>query len=85
MRRSNGFVIWLEALSIICHTTKDGVYTVLHPSLSRWFRTDDDQLQYRRLPHNMCSEKLFATRVSRRGNMGAQYLPPNLVGHAHSQ
>ena len=39
-------------------TTQHGVRTVLHPSLSRHFRTNDRQLQYRRLQHDVFSDTL---------------------------
>ena len=58
---------------------------VLHSSLSMWFRINDCQLQYRRLPHNVYSDMLFATTVCRRGNKCAECLPPNFVGHAYFQ
>ena len=49
-----------------------GICIVLHPLLSRRFRTNDRQLQFRRLPHKVYSDMLFATTVSRRGNRCAQ-------------
>jgi hypothetical protein len=49
-------------------TTQRGVRTVLHPSLSRRFRTNDHNLRYRRLPHDMFSDTMFAGTVSVRGN-----------------
>ena len=61
-----------KACNAICHTTQHGVCTVLHPSLSRQFRTNDCQLIYRRLPHNVYSDTLFAITVYRRGNRYAQ-------------
>ena len=60
-----------KAPNIIHQTTQHGTHTVFHPSLSRWFRTNDHQLQYR-LPHNMYSDTLFDTTVSGRGNRCAQ-------------
>ena len=57
-----------KALNKIQCTTLHGVCTVMHPPLSRQFRTNDYKLLYRRLPHNMSSDTLFATTVSRRCN-----------------
>ena len=42
-----------NAVNTICHTSQHGVGTVLHPSLYGQFRTKDNQLEYRRLPHNV--------------------------------
>ena len=45
-------------------TTQNGVRTVLHPSLSRRFRTNDRQLRYRRLSHPMFTDTLEAKTTS---------------------
>ena len=46
-----------KALHIFCHTTQHGVCTVLN--LFSWkFRTNNHQLRYRRLPHNVYSDTL---------------------------
>ena len=42
-----------KAVNRIQCTTHNGVCTVLHPSLSRSFRTNDHVLWYKRLPHNI--------------------------------
>ena len=39
-------------------TTQSGVRTILHPTLSRRFRTNDRQLRYRRLSHYMFTDTL---------------------------
>ena len=67
----------VKALNMICHTTQHGVCSELHPSLSSQFRTSDCQLQYRGLLHNVYSDTLFATTVSRRGNRCAQIFATN--------
>jgi len=54
------------------HTTQRAVRTVLHPSLSRRFRTNDRQLRYRRLPLTMFTDTLLTKVPSRRGNVYAQ-------------
>ncbi len=53
-------------------TTQRGVRTVLHPNLSRRFRTNDRQLRYRRLPVTLFTDTMFSTVKSRRGNNCAQ-------------
>lgn len=42
-------------------TTQSSVRTILHPTLSRRFRTNDWQLRYRRLSHSMFTDTLEAT------------------------
>jgi hypothetical protein len=53
-------------------TTQRGVRTVLHPSLSRRFRTNDRQLRYRRLRSDIFGDTLEANVKSNRGNKYAQ-------------
>ena len=53
-------------------TTQRGIRTVLHPSLSRRFRTNDRALRYRRLPHDVFGDTLIAGTKSRRGNKYAE-------------
>ena len=54
-------------------TLQRGVRTVLHPTLSRRFRTNDRQLRYRRLSHDMFTDTLKSRVVSwRRKNRYAQ-------------
>ena len=61
-----------KVMNTIRQSTQCGVHTVLHPWLSRWFRTNDHQLWYRRLSRNLYSDTLFATTVSRSCNKCAQ-------------
>ena len=61
-----------EAQKTIQATTQWGIRTMLHPSLSRWFRTNDRHLCYQCLAHSVFSDMMFATTVSRRGNRWAQ-------------
>jgi hypothetical protein len=49
-------------------TTQRGIRTVLHPTLSRRFRTNDRQLRYRRLPIDCFTDTLFSNTTSRRNN-----------------
>ena len=53
-------------------TTQRGVRTVLYPTLSRRFRTNDRQLRYRRLPVTLFTDTMYASTKSRRGNKCAQ-------------
>ena len=52
-----------KAQNTVQHTTQRGVRTVLHPTLSRRFRTNDQMLQYRRMPCNLYSDTLFCPKV----------------------
>lgn len=61
-----------KAKQTVQRTTQRGIRTTLHPSLSRRFRTNDRQLRYRRLPHPVFSDTMFANTTSRRGNKCAQ-------------
>ena len=49
-------------------TTQRGIRTVLHPSMSRRFRTNDRHLRYRRLPINCYTDTMFSKTASRRRN-----------------
>ncbi len=53
-------------------TTQRGIRTVLHPTLSRRFRTNDRQLRYRRLPIDCFTDTLISNTTSRRNNKYAQ-------------
>ena len=61
-----------KAKNTIRKTTQRGIRTVLHPTLSRRFRTNDRQLRYRRLPSDLYSDTMFTNTVSRRQNKMAQ-------------
>lgn len=62
----------------ITATTQRGIRTVLHPSLSRRFRTNDRQLRYRRLPITCYTDTMKSETLSRRGNKYAQiYCTPS--------
>jgi len=67
------FGIGLEkAQKTIEQTTQRGFRTVLHPSLSRRYRTNDRQLRYRRLSTTMFTDTMLCKTLSRRGNRYAQ-------------
>jgi hypothetical protein len=54
-------------------TTQRGIRTVLHPNISRRFRTNDRQLRYRRLPYDLYTDTLKSSGVtSAHGNNFAQ-------------
>ena len=61
-----------KAARTIEKTTQRGMRTVLHPSLSRRFRTNDRQMRYRRLPVELFTDTLIAGTLSRRQNKYAQ-------------
>ena len=65
--------IGLEAAkNTLKHTTSRAIRTVLHPSISRRWRTNDRMLRYRRIPVDMFTDTLVTKVKSRRGNMYAQ-------------
>ena len=61
-----------KAQKTIQATTQRGIRTMLHPSLSRQFRMNDQNFQYHRLAHPVFSDMMFVNTVSRRGNRCAQ-------------
>ena len=61
-----------KAQKTIQATTQRGIRTMLHPSLSRRFRMNDQNLCYHCLAHPVFSDMMFASTVSRRGNRCAQ-------------
>ena len=70
--------IGIEAASrTVRVTTQRGIRTVMHPSLSRRFRTNDRQLRYRRLRTDLYSDTLESSTTSKRGNKYAQVFGTN--------
>ena len=53
-------------------TTQRGIRTLLHPTLSRRFRTNNRQLHYRRLPIDCFTDTLISNTASARGDKYAQ-------------
>ena len=53
-------------------TTHRELRTVLHPSLSRRFQTNDRQLRYMRLRHDVFGDTFLAGTKSKRGNNYAE-------------
>ena len=60
------------ALRTANRTTQQGIRTVLYPSLSRRWRTNDRQLRYWRLRHDIYTDTLTVGTTSRRNNVYAQ-------------
>ena len=61
-----------HAKRMVVMTTQPGVRTCLNPTLSRRFPTNDRMLRYKRLPHTMFTDTMFASTVSCQGNKMAQ-------------
>ena len=53
-------------------TTQCGIRTFLSPALSRWFRTNNRQLRYRRLHSEVFTDTMEASAKSTCGNQYAQ-------------
>ena len=53
-------------------TNQRGLWTVIHPSLSRRVQTNDRRLQYKRLQHDVFGDTLLARTKSKRGNKYAE-------------
>jgi hypothetical protein len=45
---------------------------MIHPSLTKWYKLNDRQLQYRRLPVTMFTDTIYSTIISRQQNKAAQ-------------
>ncbi len=61
-----------HAKRTVVMTTQRGVQTCLNPNLSRRFPTNDRMLCYKRLPHTVFTDTMFAATPSKRGNKMAQ-------------
>jgi hypothetical protein len=46
-------------------TTHRGVIRMIHPSLTKWYKTNYRQLRYRRLPVTMFTDTIYSTILSR--------------------
>jgi hypothetical protein len=53
-------------------TTQRGIRRMIHPSLTKRYKTNDRQLRYRRLPVTMYTDTMFSTILSRQDNKAAQ-------------
>jgi hypothetical protein len=53
-------------------TTQRGIRRMIHPSLTKRYKTNDRQLRYRRLPVTMYTDTIYSTILSRQKNKAAQ-------------
>jgi hypothetical protein len=53
-------------------TTQMGIRRMVHPSLTKRYKTNDRQLRYRRLPVTMYTATMYSTILSRQMNKAAQ-------------
>jgi hypothetical protein len=53
-------------------TTQRGTRRMIHPSLTKWSKTNDRQLRYRRLPVTMYTDTIYSKILSRQDNKAAQ-------------
>ena len=60
------------ATNTLQKTTQRGIRMVANPSISRRFRTNDQQLRYRRLAVTLVTDTFFSSVLSRRKNKCAQ-------------
>jgi hypothetical protein len=68
-----------KAKNTVEQTMQRGLRTVLHPTLSRRFRTNDRMLCYRQLPCDLYSNTMFCPKVtSARGYKMAQIFVTDL-------
>jgi hypothetical protein len=51
-------------------TTQRGIRRMIHPSLTKRYKTNDRQLRYRRLQVTMYTDTMFSTILSRQNNKG---------------
>jgi hypothetical protein len=47
-------------------STQRGIRRMIHPSLTKWCKTNDRQLRYRRLPVTMFTDTMYSTILSRK-------------------
>jgi hypothetical protein len=53
-------------------TTQRGIRRIIHPSLTKRYKTNDRQLRYRRLSVTMYTDTMYSTILSRQQNKAAQ-------------
>jgi hypothetical protein len=53
-------------------TNQRGIRRMIHPSLTKRYKTNDRQLRYRRLPVTMYTDTMFSTILSRQDKKSAQ-------------
>jgi hypothetical protein len=70
-----------RAARTVDRMTRRGVCTMLNPTLSCRFPTNDCMLRYPRMPHPVFGDTMFAGTESKNGNKCCQVFATNLVGH----
>jgi hypothetical protein len=55
-------------------TTQRGIRRMIHPSLTKRYKTNDRQIRYFRLPVTMYTDTMYSTILSRQNNKAAQIL-----------
>jgi hypothetical protein len=55
-------------------TTQRGIIQMIHPSLTKRYKTNDRQLRYRRLPVTMFTDTMYSTIISSQNNKADQML-----------
>jgi hypothetical protein len=53
-------------------TTQRGIRRMIHPSLTKRYKTNDRQLRYRHFPITMYTDTMYSTILSRQNNKAAQ-------------
>jgi hypothetical protein len=53
-------------------TTQRGIRRMIHPSLTKRYKTNDRQLRYRRFPVTMYTDTMYSTILSRQMNKASQ-------------
>jgi hypothetical protein len=61
-----------EAKRTLLVTTQRGIRRMVHPSLTKRYKTNDRHLRYRRLPVTMNTDTMYSTILSRQMNKVAQ-------------
>jgi len=69
-----------RAKHTVVMTTQRGVRTCLNPTLSRRFPTNDRMLRYKRLPHTIFTDTMFASTASRPETKWHRFTPHPLDG-----
>jgi hypothetical protein len=53
-------------------TTQMGIIRMIHPSLTKWYKTNGSQLRYRLLPVTMFTDTMYSTLLSRQHKKSAK-------------
>jgi hypothetical protein len=60
-------------------TTQRGIRRIIHPSLTKRYKTNDRQLRYHRFPVTMYNDTMYSTIISRQDNKAAHILCTDFV------